>query len=160
MLLNDHTVSVELWPVGYQFPAGRGNPHDDNWLVIGGAVTTPEGRWRFTDPSLLTHEAQAVTRWLRGVAAGTTAVTGPDAEGHLWPDAWFTEPVLGFSLAERSGDGALIRVHLSMEALPPWQRGANGADIYQYTVDVRTEAAALLHAADRWESALAAFPPR
>ncbi|WP_419196528.1 WapI family immunity protein [Actinacidiphila glaucinigra] len=54
----DHTVGVELRPVGHRFPGGRGYPYDDYRLVVGGAVTTPEGRWRFTDPSLLTHGGQ------------------------------------------------------------------------------------------------------
>ncbi|WP_367325694.1 hypothetical protein [Streptomyces sp. HUAS ZL42] len=42
MLLSDHTSSVELRPLRYQFPAVHGNRFDDNWLIIGGSVTTPE----------------------------------------------------------------------------------------------------------------------
>ncbi|MFF4958800.1 WapI family immunity protein [Streptomyces sp. NPDC001222] len=160
MLLSDHASSVELWPVGYQCPAAGDNSYDDNWLVIGGAVTTPEGSWRFTDPSLLTHEAREASSWLRSVAAGTVAVTGPDAEGRLDPDTWFVEPVLAFSLADRNNGGAVVRVHLSLEALPPWRQGGDKTDIYQYVVEVRVETAALLHAADQWDLGLASFPPR
>ncbi|MBA9005268.1 WapI family immunity protein [Thermomonospora cellulosilytica] len=101
-----------------------------------------------------------MTDWLREVAAGTVAVTGPDAEGRLSPDTWFVEPVLAFSLADRSEDGALIRVHLSLEAAPPWRQGDEGADIYQYAVEIRTDTAALLHAARQWDLALASFPAR
>ncbi|WP_119732036.1 WapI family immunity protein [Thermomonospora amylolytica] len=160
MLLSDHASRVELHPLRYEFSAVRGDRYDDNWLVIGGAVTTPEGGWSFTDPCLLTHEARQVTDWLREVAAGTVAVTGPDAEGRLSPDTWFVEPVLAFSLADRSEDGALIRVHLSLEAAPPWRQGDDGADIYQYAVEIRTDTAALLHAARQWDLALTSFPTR
>ncbi|MCX4789987.1 hypothetical protein OG369_28550 [Streptomyces sp. NBC_01221] len=160
MLLNDHVSSVELRPVRYQFSAVRGDSYDDNWLVIEGAVTTPEGTWSFTDPCLLTDEARQVAAWLRAVAAGTVAVTGPDTEGQLSPDTWFVEPVLALSLADRGEGEAAIRIHLSLEATPPFQQGDDGTDIYQYFVEVRVGTAALLQAADQWEFALASFPPR
>jgi hypothetical protein len=161
VLLNDFTSSVDLRPVRYQFAAVQGDSYDDNWLVIDGTVVTPEGSWSFTDPCLLTGEAREVAAWLRAVAAGTVAVTEPDAEGELSPDTWFTEPVIAFSLADRSEDGtAVIRVHLSLEAAPPWQQGDAGADIYQYAVEVSMNPAALLHAADQWDLALASFPLR
>ncbi|MFD9635289.1 WapI family immunity protein [Streptomyces violascens] len=161
MLLNDLTSSVDLRPVRYQFAAVRGDSYDDNWLVIDGTVMTPEGSWSFAEPCLLTSEALQVAVWLRAVAAGTVDVTEPDAEGELSPDTWFIEPVVAFSLADRSEGGtAVIRVHLSLEAAPLWQQSDDGADIYQYVVEVRMDAAALLHAADQWELSLASFPPR
>ncbi|MGV9310624.1 WapI family immunity protein [Streptomyces sp. NPDC003691] len=161
MLLSDLTNSVDLRPVRYQFATVRGDPYDDNWLVIGGTVMTPEGSWSFADPCLLTKEALQVATWLRAVAAGTVFVTKPDVEGGLWPDIWFIEPNVAFSLADRSRGGAVvIRVHLSLEVAPPWQQGGDGADIYQYVVEVGTDAAALLYAADQWERSLASFPPR
>lgn len=145
----------------YQFATVRGDAYDDNWLVIGGTVTTPEGSWSFADPCLLTDEARQVAAWLRAVAAGTVTVTAPDADGELSPDTWFIEPLLAFSLADRSKDGAaVIRIHLSLEAAPPWQQGDDEADIYQYVVGVRMDTAALLHAADQWDLALTSFPPR
>ncbi|MFD5000961.1 WapI family immunity protein [Streptomyces buecherae] len=160
MLLGDQANGVELRPLRYQFSTVRGDAYDDNWLVIGGEARTPEGTWSFTDPCLLTDEARRVSAWLRAVAAGTVAVTGPDAEGWLSPDAWFVEPVLAFSLVERSEEGAVIRVHLSMEAAPPWRRGDDGADVYQYFVAAQMGTAALLRAADQWDLALASFPTR
>src|SRR5688572_23323448 len=104
MLLSDRASSVALRPVGYQFPVARGDPYDDHWLVISGAVTTPEATWSFTDPCLLTDEAREVAAWLRAVAAGTVAVTGPDPGGGFSPDTCFVEPVLAFSLADRGAD--------------------------------------------------------
>ncbi|MFE9458951.1 hypothetical protein [Streptomyces californicus] len=94
MLLNDLSSSVDLRPVRYQFATARGETYDDNWLVVDGTVTTPEGSWSFTEPCLLTDEARRVSAWLRAAAAGTVAVTGPDDEGQLWPDTWFIEPVV------------------------------------------------------------------
>jgi hypothetical protein len=161
VLLSDRVCSVELRPLRYQFSAIQGNRDDDNWLVIGGTVTTSEGSWSFSDPSLLTHEAREVAAWLRAVAAGTVAVSGPDADDEwLSPDTWFVEPVLAFGLADRSEGGAVIRVHLSLEAAPPWQQGDDRVGIYQYFVEVRLDTAALLHAADQWDLALASFPTR
>jgi hypothetical protein len=161
VLLNDRASSVELHPVRYQYAAPRGDSYDDNWLVIDGKVTTAEGTWSFAHPCLLTDEAGRVTSWLRAVAAGTVAVTEPDAEGALSPDTWFIEPLLAFSLADRSKDGAVvIRIHLSLEAAPPWQRADDGTDIYQYVVGVQMDTTALLHAADQWDLALVPFPSR
>ncbi len=163
VLLSDHTSSVELHPLRYQFPAAPGDPYDDNWLVIGGKVTTPEGDWSFADPCLLTDEAREVGAWLRAVAAETVSVTGRDPEGELSLDTWFVEPVLAFSLADRSDrseGGAVIRVHLSLEAAPPWRRGDESTGIHQYAVEVRVDTDALFRAADQWELALAPFPPR
>lgn len=160
MFLGGQEGSVELCPLRYQFPAGRGSSHDDHWLVIGGSAMTPEGTWAFTDPCLLIDEARQMSAWLRAVAAGTVAVTGPDAGGRLSPDMWFVEPVLAFSLADRSEDGALIRVHLSIEAAPPWQQGENEADLDQYFVLAQADTTALLHAADQWDLALASLPAR
>ncbi|MER7118290.1 hypothetical protein ACFQL8_29405 [Streptomyces goshikiensis] len=121
MLLGDHAKSVELCPLRYQFSEVRGDSYDDNWLVVGGTATTPEGIWSFTDPCLLTNEAREVSAWLRAVAAVTVKVTGPDADCYLSPDTWFVEPVLAFSLVSRSDDGAVIRVH------PPQARRRAGA---------------------------------
>ncbi|MFD9411643.1 hypothetical protein ACFWBN_32120 [Streptomyces sp. NPDC059989] len=160
MLLSDHANSVELHPLRYQFPLVGANSYDNNWLVIGGSVTTAEGSWSFADPCLLTDEAREVSAWLRAVAAGKVAVTGLDAEGELSPDTWFIEPVLAFSLADRSEGGAVIRVHLSLEAAPPWQQADDGADIYQYVVEVQLDTVALLHAADQWDLGLASFTTR
>ncbi|WP_030222898.1 WapI family immunity protein [Streptomyces bikiniensis] len=161
MLLNDPTTSVGLHPVRYQFATVRGDSFDDNWLVVEGTVATPEGKWSFADPCLLTDEARRVSAWLRAVAAGTVDVTEPDAEGELSPDTWFVEPVVALSLARRTEGGtAVIRVHLSLEAAPPWQQDDDAADLYQYVVEVRLDAAALLCAADEWDLSLASLPPR
>ncbi|MFB7739251.1 hypothetical protein ACFC08_33725 [Streptomyces sp. NPDC056112] len=160
MQLSDHTNTVDLRPLRYQFPTVSGDAYDDNWLVISGSVRTPDGSWSFAEPCLLTGEARQVAAWLRAVAAGTVAVTGPDANGELSPDTWFVEPVLAFSLADRNDARVVLRVHLSLEGAPPWQQGDDAADLYQYVVEVHLDTAALLHAADQWDLALTSFPTR
>ncbi|MFD6983855.1 hypothetical protein ACFWAX_24560, partial [Streptomyces sp. NPDC059956] len=56
--------------------------------------------------------------------------------------------------------GSINSLHLSLEATPPWRQGDDKPDIYQYFVEVRVITAALLHAADQWDLALASFPTR
>ncbi|WP_443046355.1 WapI family immunity protein [Streptomyces sp. NBC_00335] len=110
-------------PLSYQFPHAGTNPFDGNWLVISGAVTTSEGSWAFADPCLLTGEAREISAWLRAAAAGRVAVTGLDAEGELSPDLWFTEPVLAFSLADRTEGSVLLR------STSPWKRHPHGSRV-------------------------------
>jgi hypothetical protein len=165
--LSDHANSVGLRPLRHRFPTGGGDPFDDNWLVIGGSVTTPHGGWSFADACLLTHEARAVAVRLRAVAAGTVAVSGPGADGEPSPDREFVEPVLAFGLAGRDESGAVLRVHLAHEGAPPRRRGHDGADPSPYPVEprpylveVRMDTAALLYAAGEWDRALVPFPDR
>ncbi|MFE4588437.1 WapI family immunity protein [Streptomyces laurentii] len=160
MILSDPTACVELRPLRYRFSQVRGDAYDDNWLVVGGTVRTPDGSWSFAEPCLLTDEARALSAWLRATAAGTVAVTGPDAEGEPTPGLSFTEPVLALGLAGRDEGGAVVRVHLSLEAAPPWRPDHDGTDIHRYAVEVRMATAALRTAADCWDRALAAFPDR
>ncbi|MFK4687103.1 WapI family immunity protein [Streptomyces pristinaespiralis] len=87
-------------------------------------------------------------------------MTEPDTDGTPTPDASFIEPVLAFSLADRNEDSTVLRVHLSLEAAPPWRHGDDAPDIYQHTVELQLNTAALHHAADQWELALALFPTR
>lgn len=68
---------------------------------------------------------------------------------------------MAFSLANRiAGGAAVIRVHLPLEAAPPWQQGEDRADMYQYVAEVRLDATALLLAADQWDLPLASLPAR
>jgi hypothetical protein len=123
-------------------------------------VVTPGDSWSFADPCLLTGEARQISAWLPSGAAGTVGVTGPDAEGWLSPNTWFVEPVLALSLADRDGQGAVIRVHLCLEVAPRREQGDDSADIHQYFVEVHMSEETLLHEADQRDLALDAFPAR
>jgi hypothetical protein len=159
VLLSGSGGSVDLRPLRYQFAETHGERFDDNWLVIGGEIATASGAWSFSDPALLTDECAQVSAWLRAVAAGTVPATARDAEGLLVPDLSFLEPVVAFSVAEYRDDAWALRVHLSLEAAPPWRRDAGG-DLYQYVVGVHVDEKALVSAADQWDAELAQFPPR
>ncbi|KIZ17593.1 hypothetical protein SNA_14020 [Streptomyces natalensis ATCC 27448] len=160
MLLTDRAGGIGLRPLGYQFPVASGDRWDDNWLVIGAEVTTPAGSWSFTDPCLLIDEACEVSAWLRAVATGRMPDAKPDPEGHLAPDLSFVEPVLAFSQVRwHDGTGAL-RIHLSLEAAPPWQQHDEDLDLYQYVIEIETVRTELIRAAEEWDQRLAQFPPR
>ena len=97
---------------------------------------------------------------LRGVALGEIRPAPFDVE--RWGDGgllWFTEPALGFSLAESSPEQAAIRIHLSFGALPPGV-SVDQLEIYENFVIVQTTAAELALAVDEWLVELAAFPVR
>ncbi|MGC0314397.1 WapI family immunity protein [Kitasatospora acidiphila] len=163
MLLTSHEPRVdriELRPVRYQFGSVRGDYYDDNWLIITGAVATEAGRWSFTEPALLVDEARKLARWLRRAAGGWVPVSEPAADGELSPDLHFLEPLVAFSLADRAGDRLVLRVHLSLEAAPPWQPDDDGDEIHQFAIEIPCDAAALTAAADAWSAELAAFPAR
>ncbi|MGW6691833.1 WapI family immunity protein [Streptomyces sp. NPDC054961] len=159
MLLTSNQCSVELQPLGYQFSVTSGDSYDDNWLNIGGRVTTPEGSWSFSDPVLLTDEGRRLSRWLRAAVAGGIAVAQPDTEGGWSPSLTFIEPVLAFSLASRSDGSVVVRVHLALEASPPWRPDIEG-DIVPYEVEIELAEVELLSAADEWDRELLPFPAR
>ncbi|MFD4248104.1 hypothetical protein ACFWP3_42025 [Streptomyces sp. NPDC058525] len=159
MLLTSNECSVELRPLGYQFSVARGDPYDDNWLVIGGRVTTPDGSWSFSDPVLMTDEGRRLSRWLRAAVGGRIAVAQSDTEGGWVPSLTFMESVLAFSLASRSDGVVAVRVHLSLEASPPWRPDIEG-DMVPYEVEIELTEVELLRAVDEWDRELLAFPDR
>lgn len=156
---------VNLCISGYQFPqrvATSGRDWDANWLNVHGEVTQADGKsWVFEDPCLTTREAQALGSWLRGAAAGTVPVspfgTGEVAEERL---LFFTEPNLAFSVESRMSDRVGVRVHFSLEALPPWLHGAQQPDMFDCVVLIRLSAAELADAADSWARDLTQYPER
>jgi hypothetical protein len=162
VLLTSDDARIELRPVRYQFGSVCGDYWDDNWLIIDGSVATEAGRWRFSDPALLVDEGHKLARWLRRAAAGQVAVGERDADGEWWPDLRFLEPLLAFSVADRTADQVVLRVHLSAEAAPPWllDEDGDGPEVYQYAIELPCDAAALTAAADAWAAELAAFPYR
>ena len=159
----DGTV-IELRPLRFQFgPSSEPRDWDANWLCITGDVVLPDGRsWSFTDPCLTTWEARRLGSWLEGVVAGDVQpgpYTGETDERLLD----FTEPNLAFSLAQRLEGDVTIRVHLSLEARPPWPVGSESdvqPDLFDYYVEVQLAHHALAEAASAWTQELSAFPIR
>ena len=54
----------------------------------------------------------------------------------------------------------VLRVHVSLEALPPVHDQQDGLDLYEYFVLVASSAADLATAASTWDRELAPFPVR
>jgi hypothetical protein len=72
----------------------------------------------------------------------------------------FTEPNLAFVLEERVADQVWLRVHFSLEALPPWVSGAAQSDIFDFSVVLDVPADQVGIAAADWAVALSRFPQR
>jgi hypothetical protein len=128
-LTSSDGAEIALRPTRYQFRAatrrGHGRDWDANWLVVRGDVTMADGKgWSFEDPCLTTWEARALGRWLRDVLAGTVAPSPFDGGGDEQLLV-FTEPNLALSLGDRTAKRVRLRVHLSLESLPPWSNDQN-----------------------------------
>ena len=72
----------------------------------------------------------------------------------------FTEPNLAFSVESRMSDQVGVRVHFSLEALPPWLHGAQQPDIFDYVVLISLSATKLADAANSWTRNLTQYPER
>ncbi|MDQ1723754.1 MAG: hypothetical protein QOG52_782 [Frankiaceae bacterium] len=153
----ERTVSVVLRPVGYEF--GADVPGHGNWLVIDGQASYRRGAWAFTEPCLTAGEAQALSPWLRRVAARDEAPTTPGEDGKVWPSLMFTEPNLSYGVARYDEDCAVLRLHFSLDSAPPWEPEHETLTA-QFFVELRASPAMLRQAADDWDNELAAFPER
>lgn len=80
-------------------------------------------------------------------------------EGGWSPSLTFMESVPAFSLASRSDGAVVVRVHLSLEASPPWRPDFEG-DVVPYEVEIELTEIELLRAADEWDRELLTFPDR
>jgi hypothetical protein len=165
-LISSDRAEVSLQPVRYQFPDMDSGSQDKewdwdaNWLIIRGNIKmADEKEWAFEDPCLTTREARELAQWLRGVAAGVVIASSfPISEpGRL---QIFTEPVIALSLEYRGEQRARIRVHLSLEALPPWFQEEDRPDVFEFFVSLDVDLDDLRHAADDWDGNLASFPER
>src|SRR6266545_4704857 len=135
-LIAQDGTSLILHPLRYQFAAGTG-PADDRWLVIGGHLRVADRSWSFEDPCLRIDEAYELSAWLLR----------------------FVEPVLAFSLAARDEAGAVVRVHCSLEAAPPWLDEGRRLPWGQ-AVALRVPRLVLRQAATQWAYELDSLPPR
>lgn len=162
LLSADH-ASVDLSIARYQFPGRKGQGTDDwdaNWLQVAGTVVLADRKtWTFEDPCLTTWEAAELGRWLNSVADGSVQPSpfGPGQDEQLLV---FTEPNVAFSLQERIANRVRVRVHFSLEALPPWLQGARQPDMFDYFVVLDVSEAELRQAAGDWTLNLGQFPPR
>ena len=153
----DTGVSVSLRPVAYEFDAHVAE--HGNWLVIDGQASYRRGAWAFTEPCLTAGEAPELSRWLRRVAVGEEPVSEPAEDGRIWPSLMFTEPNMSYGVSSYDGDGAVLRLHFSLDSAPPWE--AERATLTaQFWIELCATAEALLAAAQEWDSDIVAYPER
>jgi hypothetical protein len=161
LLTSSDGASIDLRISGYQFPdreATGKRDWDANWLNVRGNITQADGKsWTFEDPSMTTWEAQALGAWLQGTAAGAVSASPAGTDEQLLA---FTEPNLAFGVESRTGDQVSIRVHFSLEALPPWLQGWQRPDVFDYFVLVDLSVVELAQAADSWARDLTVHPER
>lgn len=146
---------VRLTPINYQFPR-RGDPYDDNWLIIKGRVQGRTGAWTFQEPALLVDEAQSISAWLRRVAQGCAVPMEMNADGTLEPTLEMIEPVINVGLVASTSGVATVRFFLQLEAAP----NSSSMPHMDYFLDLTTDLVTLELAAAEWDTQLAQFPRR
>ena len=97
MRLTGDGVDFSLRVLGYQFP-DEIDYWDGNWLIIDGAVTHPQGSWRFREACLTSFELRQLAEWL--------------------DSGYFTEPCLEFKYGKEPAP--VIDVIVAHECAPPW----------------------------------------
>jgi hypothetical protein len=153
---------LEVWAKVGPTPSGKWvRDEDANWLRVRGYITLADGKtWAFEDPCLTTWDALELGSWLREVAAGTvppSPVAGDEPEELLD----FLEPNIAFSVEDRTADRVQIRIHFSLESLPPWLQNAElEPGLFEYFVRLEISAEELTRAAESWMLELAEFPER
>ena len=95
----------------------------------------------------------------RGGGRDSAAIAGCGGEPEGLLD--FLEPNLAFSVEGRTADRVQIRIHFSLESVPPWLQNADAEpDLFQYFVRLEISAEELTRAAESWMLELAKFPER
>jgi len=148
---------VELAPVRYQFERAGGDTYEDNWLIIRGEVTSTTESWGFSDPCLLTSEAEGMGDWLRSAALGPEGLLQPEEDDETVPSFNTLDPNIGLGVVAVEGDSVTIRFFLWLEATPPSR--ADDAQM-DYFLDLVTTPDALSRAAAEWDEECALFPER
>nr|WP_145227085.1 hypothetical protein [Rudaeicoccus suwonensis] len=128
--------------------------------MVEGVVRLSNGEgWSFSDPCLTTWEASSIAEWLRQVATGSAQPSAFPSEDDERLQI-FTEPNLALSLETRVQGRVTIRVHISVQSLPPWLTADHDKDLFDYFVSLNVSEADLQGAIDDWASEIAAFPNR
>jgi len=134
--------------LGYQFPHKETEEYDSNWLIIAGEVMHSRGSWHFSDPCLLTYEAERLASWMDAVAEGRLLQT----------ICGFIEPNLEFR-AVLGAQQPVLRVYFRLEARPKWAP-ANCASKEDLWVEFPLEELDLRSIAQQWRRELSVYPQR
>ena len=159
-LRGQNGVSITLRPDGYQFPDAAQHDWDDaNWLMIEGEVDSPDGAWRFRDPCMQTHEAQAFGAWIDAVSRGAVAVHEA-GDGNVWPEWTFIEPNVAFGVEGYEDEDVVLRVYFSLESAPEWAGDERRSAWYRFFLGCRMRREDVRSAGQTWLSELARWPER
>ncbi|MBG6215042.1 hypothetical protein RCH23_003005 [Cryobacterium sp. CAN_C3] len=156
-------AQIVLHPVHDEFESVTGDDWDDNWLIMAGSVVSAENeRWACRYPALVVDQAMEIAGWFERVATRLEALMEVGENGGIAPSLAFTEPNLGFSVQSYGEDTVVVRVHLSLEALPPDRRDPEADHITEHTfwIEIETTLTDAASAAATWRTELAAFPGR
>jgi hypothetical protein len=139
---------LELRILGYEFPQLETEEYDSNWLIIAGNVTHSRGSWQFTQPCLLTYEAERLASWMDALAEANLLST----------TCGFIEPNLEFR-ALFNTKRPVLQVYFNLEARPLWASSACAGkeDIW---VEFPIEELDLRTATRQWRTELTAYPQR
>jgi hypothetical protein len=140
----DRRSLVELQILGYQFPHLETEEYDSNWLIVAGNVMHQSGSWQFTNPCLLTYEAEELASWI-DLVADTELPSGSCA---------FIEPNLEFRTL-LNVDRPVLRVYFDLEARPSW-----ATKVEEIFVEFAIDDLNLRSIAQQWRTELSAYPQR
>ncbi len=135
---------VELQILGYQFPYLETKEYDSNWLIVAGNVMHQSGSWQFTDPCLLTYEAEQLASWM-DLVADTELPSG---------SCDFTEPTLEFRTLLNI-DRPVLRVYFDLKARPSW-----ATKVEEIFVEFAIEDIDRRSIGQQWRTELSAYPQR
>ncbi|MFX3625224.1 MAG: hypothetical protein ACE3JP_14660 [Ectobacillus sp.] len=122
MRFSSETKTLSLAVQGYQFPQADAkpdyiHPYDANWLNILFTLQEENSTFVQFDPFLTTEEVGKLISWLRSL---------PNPP---YTRIAFTEPSFQMELVDFTTSVFRIRVHLSLELLPPWVQTADSHSI-------------------------------
>ena len=108
----------------------------------------PKGSWQFSDPCLLTYEAERLASWIDSVAEGEPLPT----------TCGFIEPTLEFCAA--GFQQPVLRVYFELEARPKWSPRKRARDDDGVWVEFPLGELDLRSIARQWREELHSYPQR
>ena len=110
ILFIENSKRLELSILGYEFPDGRGDLYDRNWLNVGVAYDGGSLSFRQKDSCLLSFELAALTEAVDAILAGRESGTITD----------FTEPYLTLAVT-RVEDVYALQVRFVYDTEGKWK---------------------------------------
>lgn len=110
VIFTENIKRLELEILGYEFPDGRGDMYDVNWLDVGFVYDDGSLSFRQKDSCLLAYELEELTEALDGIVEGRETGTIQT----------FMEPYLSFAVT-RVGEVYAVQVRFVYDTDGPWK---------------------------------------